>query len=78
MEEVQKIVRDNIELCLGGNAYSHSRTPQWIQIITDKTLARLSKMNKPFKYIRKLPTILYLLVLSEYLVRIFGESGEWV
>lgn len=54
VEDVQKIVRDNIELCLGGNAYSHSRCPHWISIITDKTLARLNKLNKPFKYIGKI------------------------
>ncbi|CAG9112690.1 hypothetical protein JYU34_005108 [Plutella xylostella] len=51
VEEVQKVVRDNIELVLGGNAYSHSRSPQWIALITDKTLARINKMQKPFKYI---------------------------
>ncbi|KAJ8709135.1 hypothetical protein PYW07_008961 [Mythimna separata] len=54
VEEVQKIVRDNIEMCLGGNTYSHSRAPQWISIITDKTLTRLNKMNKPFKYILRI------------------------
>lgn len=51
VEEVQTIIRDNIELCLGGNTYSHTRAPQWISIITDKTMARLTKLNKPFKYI---------------------------
>ncbi|XP_041982994.1 dynein light chain Tctex-type 1-like [Aricia agestis] len=51
VEEVQKIVRDNIELCLGGNIYSHSRSPQWISNITEKTITRLNKLNKPFKYI---------------------------
>ena len=54
MEEVQKIVRDNIEFCLGGNTYSHSRTPQWVTVITEKTLAMLNKLNKPYKYIGKL------------------------
>ncbi|CAH0596291.1 unnamed protein product [Chrysodeixis includens] len=51
VEDIQKIVRDNIEFCLGGNSYSHSRCPHWISLITDKTLARLNKLNKPFKYI---------------------------
>ncbi|CAG9568046.1 unnamed protein product [Danaus chrysippus] len=54
VEEVQKIVRDNIEFCLGGNIYSHSRCPQWFTIITEKTLARLNKLNKPFKYILRM------------------------
>ncbi|XP_049884516.1 dynein light chain Tctex-type 1-like [Pectinophora gossypiella] len=54
IEDVQKIVRDTIELCLGGNTYSHSRTPQWISLITDKTLTRLNKLNKPFKYILRI------------------------
>lgn len=54
VEEVQNIVRDNIEFCLGGNIYSHSRTPQWITVITEKTLSRLNKLNKPFKYISKI------------------------
>lgn len=53
VEEVQKIIRDTIEMCLGGNTYSHSRTPHWIGLITDKTLARINKLNKPFKYICK-------------------------
>ncbi|KAF9813863.1 hypothetical protein SFRURICE_008018 [Spodoptera frugiperda] len=51
VEEIQKIVRDNVELCLGGNTFSFTRSAQWISIITDKTLARLNKLNKPFKYI---------------------------
>ncbi|XP_073959393.1 dynein light chain Tctex-type 1-like [Choristoneura fumiferana] len=54
VEEVQTIIRDNIELCLGGNTYSHTRAPQWISIITDKTMARLTKLNKPFKYILRI------------------------
>ncbi|XP_061728865.1 dynein light chain Tctex-type 1-like [Cydia pomonella] len=54
VEEVQKIIRDTIELILGGNVYSHSRTPQWIGLITDKTMARIAKLNKPFKYIYRI------------------------
>ncbi|XP_053615480.1 dynein light chain Tctex-type 1-like [Plodia interpunctella] len=54
VEDIQKIIRDNIELCLGGNTYSHSRTPQWIAIITDKTMSRIHKLNKPFKYILRI------------------------
>ncbi|CAB3238360.1 unnamed protein product [Arctia plantaginis] len=54
VEDVQKIVRDNIEMCLGGNTYSHSRSPQWISVITEKILARLAKLNKPFKYILRI------------------------
>ncbi|KOB72607.1 putative cytoplasmic dynein light chain [Operophtera brumata] len=50
-DEEEKIIRDNIELCLGGNTYSHTRAPVWITVITEKTLARLNKLNKPFKYI---------------------------
>ncbi|KAJ2954824.1 hypothetical protein O0L34_g3136 [Tuta absoluta] len=54
VEEIQKIIRDNIELVLGGNAYSYSRSTQWITLINDKTLSRINKLNKPFKYILRI------------------------
>uniref|UniRef100_A0A914VTN3 Dynein light chain Tctex-type 1 n=1 Tax=Plectus sambesii TaxID=2011161 RepID=A0A914VTN3_9BILA len=50
-EDVQGLAKEVIEGVLGTNSYQHNNVNMWTQSIVEGTLAQLTKMSKPFKYI---------------------------
>ncbi|KAA3677429.1 dynein light chain Tctex-type 1 [Paragonimus westermani] len=50
-EEVESIIKKNLQNVIGQSAYAHEKTPQWARGIIEGCLDRLVKLSKPFKYI---------------------------
>uniref|UniRef100_UPI00358F647B dynein light chain Tctex-type 1 n=1 Tax=Myxine glutinosa TaxID=7769 RepID=UPI00358F647B len=50
-EEVSNIIKECVEVAIGGMSYQHSKVNQWSSNIVDQCLNQLAKQNKPFKYI---------------------------
>mmetsp|Transcript_21161 Transcript_21161/g.23948 ORF Transcript_21161/g.23948 Transcript_21161/m.23948 type:complete len:119 (+) Transcript_21161:35-391(+) len=50
-DEVEKLVLENVEACLGGLTYEEERVPQWINNISERIMKALNDLQKPFKYV---------------------------
>ena len=51
MDDVSKIIKEAIEVSIGGNVYSHSKVNQWTTNVVESCLGNLVKLQKPYKYI---------------------------
>ncbi|KAK1171541.1 dynein light chain Tctex-type 1-like [Acipenser oxyrinchus oxyrinchus] len=51
VDEVSTIIKESVEVAIGGNAYTHSRVNQWTSNVVEQCLNQLAKLGKPFKYI---------------------------
>jgi len=51
VEEVNTVTKEQVERVLGTNNYQHVQVNQWTGQIIEQTIAQLTKLNKPYKYI---------------------------
>lgn len=51
VDDVSKIIKEAIEVSIGGNAYQHSKVNQWTSNVVEACLGNLTKLQKPYKYI---------------------------
>ncbi|KAM9840756.1 dynein light chain Tctex-type 1 [Aulostomus maculatus] len=51
VDEVSKIIKEAVDVAIGGNVYKQSRVNQWTTSVVEQCLSQLSKLGKPFKYI---------------------------
>eukprot|EP00029_Vermamoeba_vermiformis_P000302 TRINITY_DN10336_c0_g1_i1.p1 TRINITY_DN10336_c0_g1~~TRINITY_DN10336_c0_g1_i1.p1 ORF type:complete len:115 (+),score=14.52 TRINITY_DN10336_c0_g1_i1:7-351(+) len=51
LEEVNKIVKENVESVLVNQTYHPGKTTEWIDEINNKILQRLAEQQKSFKYV---------------------------
>lgn len=55
VDDVSKIIKEAIENSIGGTAYQHNKVNQWTSAVVESCLGQLTKLQKPYKYIGKLP-----------------------
>lgn len=48
---MSKIIKEAIEVSIGGNAYMHNRVNQWTSNVVEACLGNLTKLQKAYKYI---------------------------
>jgi len=51
VEDITIIAKEQIERVLGTNNYQHVQVNHWTAAIIEQTIAQLTKLNKPYKYI---------------------------
>lgn len=51
VDDVSKIIKEAIEVSIGGNTYSHQKVNSWTSSVVENVLAALCKLAKPYKYI---------------------------
>lgn len=51
VDDVSKIIKEAIEVSIGGNAYQHNKVNQWTSNVVEGCLGNLTKLQKPYKYI---------------------------
>lgn len=51
VDEVSAIIKEAIEVSIGGNSYQHSKVNQWTTAVVESCLNGLVKLHKPYKYI---------------------------
>lgn len=51
VDEVSTIIKEAIEETIGGNVYQQSKVNLWVSQVVDLCINRLTKLNKPYKYI---------------------------
>lgn len=51
VDDVSKIIKESIEVSIGGNTYSHQKVNNWTSSVVENVLGALCKLNKPYKYI---------------------------
>ncbi|XP_076643366.1 dynein light chain 90F [Halictus rubicundus] len=51
VDDVSKIIKEAIEVSIGGNAYQHNKVNQWTSNVVEACLGNLTKLQKPYKYI---------------------------
>ena len=51
VDDVSKIIKEAIEVSIGGNVYSHAKVNQWTSNVVESVLGNLTKLQKPYKYI---------------------------
>lgn len=51
VDDVSKIIKEAIEVSIGGNAYQHNKVSQWTSNVVEACLGNLTKLQKPYKYI---------------------------
>lgn len=53
VDDVSKIIKETIEVSIGGNTYQHNKVHQWTSNVVEGCLGNLTKLQKPYKYIGK-------------------------
>lgn len=48
---MSKIIKEAIEVSIGGNAYMHNKVNQWTSNVVEACLGNLTKLQKAYKYI---------------------------
>jgi len=51
VDDVSKIIKEAIEVSIGGNTYSHSKVNQWTSNVVESCLGKLVALQKAYKYI---------------------------
>lgn len=51
VDDVSKIIKEAIEVSIGGNTYQHNKVNQWASNVVEGCLGNLTKLQKPYKYI---------------------------
>ncbi|KAK0087131.1 hypothetical protein PV325_009284 [Microctonus aethiopoides] len=51
VDDVSKIIKEAIEVSIGGDAYHQSKVSQWTSNVVESCLGSLTKLQKPYKYI---------------------------
>lgn len=51
VDDVSKIIKEAIEVSIGGNTYQHNKVNQWTSNVVEGCLGNLTKLQKPYKYI---------------------------
>lgn len=51
---VKVLILQQVERVLGTNSYQQAQVNQWTASIIEQTIAQLTKLNKPYKYIGKI------------------------
>lgn len=51
VDTVSKIIKEAIEVSIGGNAYQHNKVNQWTSNVVEACLGNLTRLQKPYKYI---------------------------
>jgi len=51
IEEANSLVKEQVDRVLGSSGYQHGQVNQWTASIVDQSIAQLTKLNKPYKYI---------------------------
>ncbi len=51
VDDVSKIIKEAIEVSIGGNTYSHQKVNNWTSSVVENVLGSLCKLAKPYKYI---------------------------
>ena len=54
VDDVSKIIKEAIEITIGGNAYQHDKVNNWTGTVVENCLSVLTKLQKPYKYIGEL------------------------
>lgn len=50
-EDVSNIIKETIDSVLQHASYNHNKVGQWTSNVVERTLKRLTQLNKPFKYV---------------------------
>ena len=51
VDEVAAVIKEAMEITLGGKAYSQEKVGHWTNSVIDSSLVFLTQLKKPFKYI---------------------------
>lgn len=51
VDDVSNIIKEAIEVSIGGNAYQHNKVNQWTSNVVEACLGNLTKLQKAYKYI---------------------------
>ncbi|CAD6227719.1 GSCOCG00006173001-RA-CDS [Cotesia congregata] len=51
VDDVSKIIKEAIEVAIGGDAYHQNKVAQWTSHVVESCLGSLTKLQKPYKYI---------------------------
>lgn len=54
VDDVSKLIKEAIEITIGGNAYQHDKVNNWTGTVVENCLGNLTKLQKPYKYIGEL------------------------
>ena len=52
-DEIKTVIREVVQLQMGSHDYNQARVTHYTNHLVESCLARLTKMQKPFKYIGK-------------------------
>ncbi|KAG5307974.1 Dynein light chain Tctex-type 1 [Trachymyrmex zeteki] len=51
VDDVSTIIKEAIEVSIGGNTYQHNKVNQWTSNVVEACLGNLTKLQKAYKYI---------------------------
>ncbi|KYN00787.1 Dynein light chain Tctex-type 1 [Cyphomyrmex costatus] len=51
VDDVSNIIKEAIEVSIGGNTYQHNKVNQWTSNVVEACLGNLTKLQKAYKYI---------------------------
>jgi len=51
VDDVSNVIKESIEMTIGGNAYQHNKVNGWTSNVVEQCLNALTKLQRPFKYI---------------------------